>query len=358
MKRRMFGPALWYASDKNIFDALVQKHKVDASTLATLFRNRNTIVSKKTDRDLLAEHFSRLSHDYYDHKLISEKIGVAPRRERATSMELVGELKPDAIQTALEDLRRTIVSSGDIAHVSRNGEGFSIKIQYSRYDYKKSEFSQLVVKDAVIEINKTSGGYNLVSPQNEFINNIRDELVSVIENKSDVPFEKLNISLFGFPNPKQRTKFFIDTIAAMEGFSRRDVTDVFVYKPKPDKEENADDLASDEDETHIERVLLRGNGVTQSSILLDLIESDEYYIAKICWLSRRTLGNGDVYKIEASFADPKNCEGFSVLVKSVYPNAGGRFSKFRTPLKPEIDELSRAVEAAAKAVVQTYLATK
>lgn len=357
MKRRMFGPALWYASDKNIFDALVQKHKVDASTLATLFRNRNTIVSKKTDRDLLAEHFSRLSHDYYDHKLISEKIGVAPRRERATSMELVGELSSEAIQTALEELRRSVTSSGDIAHVSRNGENFSITIQYSRYDYKKSEFSQLVVKDAVIEVIKTATGYNLISPQNEFINNIRDELVSVIEDKSDEPFEKFNISLFGFPDPKQRTKFFIETMTAMKGFTRRDVTDVFVYKPKPDKE-NEGDLASDEDETHIERVLLRGNGVTQSSILLDLVESDEYYIAKICWLARRTLGNGDIYKIEASFADPKNCEGFSVLVKSVYPNVDGRFSKYRTPLKPEIDELSRAVEVAAKEVVQTYLATK
>lgn len=353
MKRRLFGPALYFASDKNVFDALVQKHKVDVSTLATLFRNRNMIVSKKTDRDLLAEHFSRLTHDYYDHKIISEKIGVAPRRERATSLDLVGAVPVEAVQTALEDLKRQITSSGDIAHISRNGDNFAIIIQYSRYDYKKSEFSQLVVKDAVIEVNKTSTGYSIISPQNEFANSLRDELVATVEEETDAPVEKVVISLFSLPEPKIRTKFFIGLIDGLNGFTKRDVSDVYVYKPKPDRDAD-DDLASDDDETHIEKVLLRGNGVTRSSILQDLVGSDEYYIVKICWLSRRTLGNGDVYKIEASFADPKDCDGFSVLIKSVYPNIDGKFSKYRTPLKSEIDELSRAVEASAKAVMQSY----
>lgn len=357
MKRRLFGPALYFASDKNIFDALVQKHKVDASTLTTLFRNRNTIVSKKTDRDLLAEHFSRLTHDYYDHKIISEKIGVAPRRERATSMELVGEVKAEVVQTALEDLKRQITASGDVAHISRSGESFSMIIQYSRYDYKKSEFAQLVVKDAVIEVVKTSTGYTLISPQNEFANSLRDELVAIVEVKSDVPIEKFHISLFSVPDSKRRTQFFIDLMDGMQGFTRRDVTDVYIYKPKP-QSMGDEDLASDDDDTHIEKVFLRGNGVTRSSILLDLVGSDEYYIVKICWLARRTLGNGDVYKIEASFADPKDCDGFSVLLKTVHPNVEGRFSKFRSPLKPEIDEISRAVEAAAKAIVQSYVIPK
>lgn len=353
MKRRLFGPALYFASDKNVFDALVQKHKVDTGALATLFRNRNIIVSKKTDRDVLAEYFSRLTHDYYDHKLISEKIGVAPRRERATSMDLVGAVETETVQNALEDLRRQIVSSGDIAHISRSGDSFSIIVQYSRYDYKKSEFSQLVVKDAVIEIIKTKTGYSIISPQNDFVNSIRDELVAVVEDKTESVIEKFAVSLFHIPAPKNRTQFFIDLMGGMTGFTRRDVTDVYVYKPKPGKTTD-DDLASDDDDTHIEKVLLRGNGVTRSSILLDLVGSDEYYIVKICWLARRTLGNGDVYKIEASFADPKDCDGFSVLLKTVYPNTDNKFTKHRSPLKSEIDELSRAVEASAKVLVQSY----
>jgi hypothetical protein len=347
MKKRKFGPALYFASDKNVFDALVQKHKVDTSTLATLFRNRNTIVSKSTDREELAEHFSRLTHDYYDHKLISEKIGIAPRRERSAMMNLVGEVDAEDISGALEQIRREVKESGDSAFVSRDGDNFYLTIQYSRFDYKKSEFAQLVVKDAVIEFTKTDTGYSIISPQNEFANDVRDELINNISTRVSVPIEKFAISLFEKPSPQLRTKFFIDLIGGLNGFTTRDVSDVYVYKPKP-SEDDRDDLANDDDETHIEKVLLRGNGVTRSGILQDLVSSDTYFIIKICWLAKRILGSGDVYKLEASFADPKDCHKFSVLVKAVFPNIEGKFPRSRTPLKREIDELSKAIEASAK----------
>lgn len=347
MKKRKFGPALYFASDKNVFEALMQKQKVDTATLAALFRNRNTIVSKATDRELLAEYFSSLTHDYYDHKIISEKIGTAPRRERSTSVDLKGDLDPGSIKSTLEEMRREILESGDHAVVSRTGENFSILIQYSRPDYKKSEFAQLVTKDAVIEFKKTVEGYHIVSPQNDFANEIRDDLVSSISKKNPTPVEKFVISLFDKPSPKIRTRFFIDLVDGLEGFSKRDVSDVYVYKPKL-SEDDRDDLAGEEDETHIEKVLLRGNGVNRSAILNDLVSSDSYFIIKICWTTKRILGNGDAYKLEASFADPKNGHKFSVLVKSVYPNVEGKFPRPRALLKHEIEELSKAIEASAK----------
>ena len=115
MKKRKFGPALYYASDKNVFEALMQKQKVDTATLATLFRNRNTIVSKATDREVLAEYFSSLTHDFYDHKIISEKIGTAPRRERSTSVDLKGDIDTVSIKNTLDELRKEINDSGDNA---------------------------------------------------------------------------------------------------------------------------------------------------------------------------------------------------------------------------------------------------
>lgn len=356
-KNRNYGPALYFASDKNVFDALVQKHKVDTATIAQLFRNRNTIVSKKTDRDDLAEYFSRLTHDYYDHKIISSRLGVAPRRERATTMELVGDVKPESVQAAVEELRRQILKVGDIAKVTRNGDDFILEVQYSRYDYKKSEFSQLVVKDAVINIRKTSLGYTIVAPQNEFVNGLRDDLANGVEEKSDIPVEKFSVSLFHVPSPKSRTEFFIELMGGMSGFSRRDVTDVYVYKPKPVKDTD-ENLSSDDDETHIEKVLLRGNGVTRSAILQDLVQDDDYYIVKICWLAKRVMGNGDVYKMEASFADPRKCEDFSVLLKTVHPNIDNKFNKYRAPMASEIDELTSAVEASAKALVLSHTVGK
>jgi hypothetical protein len=65
------------------------------------------------------------------------------------------------------------------------------------------------------------------------------------------------------------------------------------------------------------------------------------------------MGNGNAYKLEASFADPKNCHKFSVLVKAVYPNIDGKFPRSRPPLKTEIDELSKAIETSAKKAMLT-----
>ncbi|MBN7822501.1 hypothetical protein [Bowmanella yangjiangensis] len=352
MKKKTYGPALYFASDKNIFDALIQ-HKVDAPTLASLFERRNTIVSKKTPRDELAEYFSRLTHDYYDHRTISQKLGSPPRRERTTSMDLVGKIDPENMRLALEEIKKDISAGGDTAHISRNGNNFSILIQYSLIDYKKTEFSQVQIKDGVIEFIQTTEGYLIRNAQNEFMNTVRDEVVAKVDKEIE-GLEKVTVSLYEIIDPKLRTKFFIDLINGLEGFSRRDVSDVYVHKPKPTKSDHLE-LTSDDDETHIEKVLLKGNGVTRSALLIELT-SDEYYIVKIGWTMQRTLGNGDIYDIEVLFADPVNCTGFSILLKGVYPYVDGKPGKRRPPLKSEIDEISRIVETTARSLMASLKA--
>lgn len=341
---------MYFASDKNVFDALIQ-HRVDAPTLATLFEQRNLIVSKKTSRDELAEYFSRLPHDYYDHKIISEKLGTVPRRERTTSIDLVGKIDPEDLKNSLEQLKKEIASAGDVVHISRNGNNFSLRIQYSLIDYKKTEFSQLQIKDGVIEFIETPNGYLINNAQNEYINTIRDEVVAKIDKTAPDRIEKITVNLFDITTPALRTKFFIDLSLNLEGYSRRDVSDVYVYKPKI-SQEDTEELASDENETHIEKVLLKGNGVTRSALLLELLDSKEFYIFKICWTAQRTLGNGDIVSIEALFADPRNCTDFSILVKSIYPYSDGKQSRKRPPLKSEIDTISRLIEKTAREQVQ------
>jgi len=117
---------MYYASDKNVFDALNQ-YRVDSATLANLFERRNIIVSKKTARDDLAEYFSRLPHDFYDHKTISEKLGVVPRRERTTSMNLVGKIDPDELKSAIEIVTKELKAEGDVVHLSRNENNFILR---------------------------------------------------------------------------------------------------------------------------------------------------------------------------------------------------------------------------------------
>jgi len=71
MKKKIkFGASLYYASDKNIFDALTRS-RVNAETMQDLFLRRNIIVSTKTDREDLA------STSAYYH-MISSTIEVFP----------------------------------------------------------------------------------------------------------------------------------------------------------------------------------------------------------------------------------------------------------------------------------------
>ncbi|MEH6800937.1 MAG: hypothetical protein V7681_16730 [Halopseudomonas sabulinigri] len=349
LKKRTFGPAMYYASDKNVFDALNQ-YRVDSATLANLFERRNIIVSKKTARDDLAEYFSRLPHDFYDHKTISEKLGVVPRRERTTSMNLVGKIDPDELKSAIEIVTKELKAEGDVVHLSRNENNFILRVQYSVIDYKKTEFAQLQVKDGIVEFIKTDEGYLISNAQNDFINAVRDEIVTKVEALGPEEIERITVNLFEVTDPQLRTQFFIDLSTGLEGYTRRDVSDVYVYKPKLSEDDG--ELASDEHETHIEKVLLKGNGVTRSSLLLDLVKDDSFYIFKMCWTAQLVLGNGNVFSVEVMFADPKNCTGFSILIKSVYPYINGSLGKKRAPLKSEIDAMSRLIEKTAREQMQ------
>lgn len=340
---------MYYASDKNVFDALIQ-HRVDSPTLAGLFERRNMIVSKKTPRDDLAEYFSRLPHDYYDHKIISEKLGILPRRERTTSMDLVGAIDPEEIKFALEEIKKQIIANGDVAHIVRDGNDFSLRIQYSLIDYKKTEFAQQQIKDGVVEFIKTSEGYLINNAQNDFMSAVRDEVVAKVDAVVPDEIERVTVNLYDIIDPRMRTRFFIELSTSLEGFSRRDVSDVYVYKPKLNTDDEG--LASDEHETHIEKVLLKGNGITRSSLLLDLVHEDAFYIFKMCWTAQRVLGNGDVISVEVLFADPISCTEFSILIKSVYPYIDGKLGKRRVPLKAEIDSMSRLIEKTAREQMQ------
>jgi len=134
------------------------------------------------------------------------------------------------------------------------------------------------------------------------------------------------------------------------------VTSVYAFKAKPDALVSDDGEEEDEDietETHVERVALRGNGVTRSDIFNDLLDEDDYYITKMAWEAREVGGAGHAYAIEAMFANPKDCTGFSFILIGVYPCEEGLLSnRRRAPFKHEIEKISSVVEARARELVK------
>ena len=349
--KKPFGPSLYYASDKNIFDALNQ-HKVNAATVRKLFVKRNVIVSKKTQREDLAKYFARLSHDYYDHRDIAERLGVAPRRERITSMDVNGPATEEILNSSINQLKNELEATGDIVHVSRTEDNLSLNIQYSTIDYKRSEFAQVQVRDGILEFIKSDDGYIVRNTQNEYLNNIRDTLLGKLDKSISEPLNRKVITLFDVPSSKLRSNFFYELASNLSGYSRRDVTEVNVYQTGP--EIDVEDSVNDDGEdlvTHIERVFLRGNGVTQSELLNELLDGEDYYIIKIRWLTAEIKGTENVYEIEALFTDPKDCTGFSFILNGVYPKVEGKLSsKRRQPSKVEIDQISKVIENKARSL--------
>lgn len=350
-KKRLYGPSLYYASDKNVFDALNQ-HKVDTPTIMELFLRRNILVSKKTPREDLAKYFARQIHDYQDHKNIASRLGVAPRRERITSMDINGEVKTEDLQVAVNQLKQELEKSGEVVQVLRDGDKLTVSVQYSTVDYRVSEFAQRQVRDGNIEFIKTAEGYIVRNTQNEYVNDVRDALITRLEEASEAELSKVTVSLFDVPSPRLRSKFFHELAFNLPGYQQSDVTAVYVFKAKPemgDKDEESEDDDVADAETHVERVLMRGQGVTRSEILNELLDKDDYYITKISWGAREAMGAGHDYDIEATFAEPKDCTGFSFILSGVYPNEDGkRATRRRAPFKHEIEQISLVVESKAR----------
>lgn len=357
MKKRTHGPSLYYASDKNVFDALNQ-HKVDAPTVVRLFQRRNIIVSKKTPREDLAKYFSTLTHDYYDHKEIAARLGIASRRERTTSMDVAGVGDIDELQGVVEQVRKEMEATGDIVQVTREGESLSIRVQYSEVDYKRSEFAQIQVRDGTIEFVKSATGYVVRNTQNEYLNAVRETVLAKVEKEAAVPLTKTIVSLFDIPSAKLRSRFFHELATTMHGFVRRDVTDVYVFKAKPDATDSDGEGDADGGPgTHVERVFLRGSGVSRSEILNELLDEEDYYIIKMGWTATETMGEGNVYDVEAGFSDPKDCTGFSFILSGVFPLEEGKVStRRRPPFKSESDAISRVIESKARDLVASLRA--
>ncbi|WP_293779757.1 hypothetical protein [uncultured Oxalicibacterium sp.] len=355
-KKPLHGASLYYASDKNIFDALTQ-HKVDNSTIMELLLRRNTLVSKRTPRDDLATYFARQIHDYQDHKSIANRLGVTTRRERITSMDLNGKVEKDVVTNAILGIKKELEESGDVVHLSTDGEKTTISIQFTDFNYKVSEFAQRQVKDGTIELIRHEDGYIIRNTHNEFINDVRNTLIGSVIKECEEPLEQVSVSLFDVPSPHLRSKFFHELAVSLPGFQQSDVTAIYVYKAKPDSEASDSDDDEDEelppdDDTHIERVSLRGKGVTRSEIFNELLTEENYYITKISWGAREKLGDGNDYDIEATFTDPKDCTGFSFILTGVYPCVDGRIlSKRRPPEKYEIEKISKVIEAKSRELV-------
>ncbi len=335
------GGSLYYASDKALFDALCQ-HKMSKSSLQELFWTRGIIKSNKLEKEDIAKYFSRLNHDYFDHKFISEVISSGSHKERQRSVFAYANLSIDKLEKSVKELiaeRKEIDNSIDF---NSHKESINIEVSYSYHDYRKPEFKQLVTKNAVISIEKTADGINIRAPDNSYIEEITTSLILKITQNSSDDVDLETINLFGVDSVKLKIEFFEKLIAGLDELELYDVSFVSVYNPDTG---DADELG-----VHVRKASLNGEGILKSGELKQFYTKG-FFVHKIFW-SMTEIGNpkSDIFNFQAQFNDPATCQKFAYISKGFRRYVGEReHTKETFPLSTfEEARMMRKLEKSAR----------
>ncbi|MGO2307025.1 MAG: hypothetical protein ACTH5W_20245 [Providencia sp.] len=344
-------------TDKALYDALNQK-QITINEIRDLFLERGTIICKKTPRKSLARNYSRMTHDYYEHQKIASLLGGQSRTEKVTCVRIETVIDKSDLIKAAESLKKEITAQNDYCTIVNDGKRVLINIRYLSTNYGKSDFKQAINKEALIEIEPLDGGYSIRRPDNENLEEYESILLSYIsdiQNKkidddSNLDLKVNEISLSHNTLAEARTLFFDKLIRELNGYELLDVTDAYVYHPKPEVLEAED--GNTETGVHVSRASLKGEGVLKSEELSDLYERG-FYIWKIKWKVKEKLSDPDIYELEAQFGDPLNCTNFSYLVKGVrkYKAAGEYFSKPQKLSARETERFNKLIEDTAYSII-------
>ncbi|MGE6314673.1 hypothetical protein ACQKC1_02645 [Shewanella baltica] len=340
---------LYSVTDKALYDGLNQ-HKITSNHIVDMFLKRGVLVSKQTLKKSLAQSFCRYHHDYYDHQLIAEVLGMTPRKEKITSSFIKTECKADDFWSAAEDLKKKIINNNDQCNIYSESGSIIIDITYSSLHYEKSEFNQIVKKNAKIEIIKKDDKYIIRRPDNEKMDDYVDDILNTLsETENEV--EKKDINLFSVTDPKLRSKFFNIFVEGIPKYKLKNVSDVFVFNP--DCKYNSEDMASleDGDLPEIKKVSLKGVSVLDSPELSDLFKRG-FYIWKIRWAIEENLADPDIFEFEAQFNNMEDFTGFSYISKGYWKYKGnGEYNKNKSQLEP--GQNSRFITLLEKCALET-----
>ncbi|EMM1072500.1 TPA: hypothetical protein NPQ70_001484 [Klebsiella variicola subsp. variicola] len=343
-------------TDKALYDALNQK-QITLNEIQDLFLERGTIICKKTPRKDLARNYSRMTHDYYEHQKIATLLGGQTRTEKNTCVRIESCLDKKDIIAAAEKLKKEITAQDDYCKIIVDGPRVLINIRYLSTNYGKSDFKQAVNKEALIEIEPLDNGYSIRRPDNENLEDYESILlghISDIQNEqaddSNLDLKINEISLSHNTSSDVRTLFFDKLIRTLDGYDLMDVTDAYVYHPKPESIEAED--GDTETGVHVSRASLKGEGVLKSDELSDLYDRG-FYIWKIKWKVKEKLADPDIFELEAQFGDPLNCTNFSYLVKGVrkYKANGQYFSKPQKLSGRDAERFNNLIESRAYSII-------
>jgi hypothetical protein len=359
---KKFGPSIFFASDKSIYDVLMQK-KVPLSKLLDFLRNRGILMSEKIPREDVAIYISRTFVDYYMLQQIASFAESGERKEKITSTFVEAEIEGTELISACQSVKNLMHDKGEMCEISQQGDTTKVLITYEEVDLSKTELKQRTTKTCEIEIKKTEDGISIRQPANLKASSISAAIVESLSYTKSVELVPQIIDLQAFSEAEARSFFFERLIRSIDGYEFEDVRAVSInhHRPNIEDEESEDIEDLDRDVPgYISKAVLAGTGVLQSSEFSQL-HSKGFFISRIVWIAvDRRLTNDRRIELEAEFGNPVLCQDFKYVCKGFFERKeDGSFNITRKPFNLQEDKeimtlLEKASRAAFKEVFEKY----
>ncbi|MGL1958759.1 MAG: hypothetical protein OCD00_15765 [Colwellia sp.] len=349
---KKFGPSIYYYHDKAIFDGLSQ-HNISKQKIQSILLKKGVILSSESDKSDCAFYLSSFAFDFFDKTNLSDLLRVVPRRENISSCTIKTstesndeevDITSEQVRIALNDLKGSLTTdNSDMkATVRTSTDAVYLDVTYKNYDLTKPEIKQVETKNAQLEVYIDEGELTVRSPSNDFCSNLVDQFKSSLIKETNFSLDTEQIDLSIVSDAALVSKFFEYLIKNIEGYKFVDVTNVKLYHPDPDVED-------DEITSHIQKAMLHGEGVLISPELKGLFNRG-FHLSKVQWLMIDPLPNGDQVSFEASLKKPSEKNGFTYQIRGIKrfsSRTQGITQKLDTPSNLEKKIIHKKIETAA-----------
>lgn len=337
---------IYFATDKNIYDALHHK-RITPTLLHDILLRKGIILSNELSKEDLIEEICKLPHSFQDLVSIKELVQTYDKRESTTSLKLQTKSNQDELKKAADQVKKKLSNgNGETVVISATKGGtLSIEVNYQDIDLSRTALRQIDNRSLKVDLKITDDGIDIRMPQNQKAKDIASLLQSELSKMKSQPIEKFEISLEAVNNPTSRSQFFQELMTGLTGYEIDDVTNVELNRYKSHSNDEDDD---DVIETgFVKRAVLKGESVNTSAIFSQL-HTKGYYIVRIAWSAKPKSGIGNRIIIEAFFKNIENCNDFSYQIKGVNNQRGNNYNiTVRAATDLEKLQISQLIESSA-----------
>lgn len=322
----------FYLTHLDIYDALVsEKRKITMHELLLMARRKGIFLSKQESRENIAQYLSLLPLSLEDIGYIFSLTETEFKKEKVTSLLIKTKFEHEEIQLALADFKELRQDHEEVYNVTSNKANSNIFINatISEINHSLSRITQKRKRVAEIEIIPTEEGLSIQYPADPKFENIISLIVAALEKRKNEEAEIEKIELPPALSLEDKIKFFLDLIKSLEGMTLKDVVGVSIHRPVQEEQEELieedEDYDPDDDSAEtalmtgfIRSIAIEGSDILSQKSYKDFIESNDYYITRIRWLSTDNNARpSTIVEFEASFTNAKQCKDFSYGIRSI-----------------------------------------